>query len=864
MMMHRIRCGVLILLTALLCLLCSCHGTEPVNADSDIAPADVIRGYPIIFKQVYGTGENNDTPVRYSYIELYNTSDKPVSLDGLYLGYAKGDRDKYAPYPLPTDAVIAPHASYLIRGAQAVSETGELYIDACEKFTLSHYDADMPNLRLSSKRCRLILTASPKAVRQSDLHAGTVLAYFGAHNADAAEPFPYPANSTALDKHTAVIRTEDNTAWTTVNLAAQTCLTVTDFTPSSSQGRLTDIPLSAVQVFASVPGGRYTDAVTVSLTTLPGYDIVFTRDCDKAPRSFDFYSGGEIRISDTTAEQYGYTASLLMDKYGSNVKPRTMPTVAATVLRACVTDGKNFGPIMTETYFVAEDMTDYEDILLMNITVDPDDFTGSDGIYAKISDDIFADRPPCDGYMEIFDPKGQTPADRFVRLTMNGNGSLAFYQKSMRVSVRELTTPASGGTLEYDLFAGDAVDDAGNPITAFDTFVLRNSGNDVSCAHFRDALMQRLSASLNVCIQAYRPSLLFINGEFWGLYNLRERYSADYFYRHFGLLEENLVMLESISPLLTNSWNTKYALNEGLPGDEDDFYALIDYVSSHDMKEEEHMAWLEARMDLDNFIDFFLASCYLANTDWPGNNIKVWRNKNPGDPSGLDTRWRWVLSDMDFGIGHSTSKGQQMFTHALTEDTVCGKLMVRLLKNTAFRLRFTDRACMLVNEVYRTDAMLAELDRFADTIEPYIDLNFKRWRGDGGSMDRWEEHIRAADRFLAGRTPYFIRELQDKLDVTLDLFSCETDGTADVYLTTEAATGGNADFCMQNHKIDDTPLYFRDSTAITVRAVPHDGYQITGFVCKIGPREETVSGDTLRVELYAKCVVTVLTEKINP
>lgn len=863
-MLHRFCIIWIAFLISLLCLLCACHGTEPVSADGGIAPADVIRGYPIIFKQVYCTGENNDTPVRYSYIELYNTSDKPVSLDGLYLGYAKGDRDKFAPYPLPEGAVIAPHASYLIRGAQAVGETGELYLDACEKFVLSHYDADMPNLRLSSKRCRLILTDSPKAVKQSELFSGRVLAYFGAYNADAADPFPYPANSTALDKHTALLRADGNAAWEAVNFAEQTCLTITDYTPSSSQGKLTEIPLSAIEVFASIPGGRYTDDVAVTLSTLPGYEIVFTRDCAKSPRGFDFYSGNEIRITDTTAEQYGYTASLLMDKYGSNVKPRTLPTVAASVLRACVTDGKNYGPVMTETYFVSENMSDYDGILLLNITVDPDDFTGKNGIYASISDDIFAERQPCDGYMEIFDSNGTDPADHYVRLTMNGNGSLAFYQKSMRVSVREKTTAESGGTLEYDLFAGDAVDAEGNPITAFDTFVLRNSGNDVSCAHFRDALMQRLSDQLNVCIQAYRPSLLFINGEFWGLYNLRERYSADYFYSHFGLEPENLVMLESISPLLTGSWNTKYALNEGVPGDEEDFYALVDYVASHDMKEDEHMAWVSDRMDLDNFIDFFLASCYLANTDWPGNNIKVWKNKNPDDPSGLDTKWRWVLSDMDFGIGHSTGAGQQMFAHALTEDTVCGKLMVRLLKNTTFRLRFADRACYLVNEVYRTEDMRAALDRFADTVAPYIDLNFKRWRGDGGTMERWEEHVRAADDFLAGRTAYFIRELQDKLNVTLDLLSCETDGTAQVYMTTEPASGGDDACYVRDHLIIDTAYYFRDSTAITLRAVPKDGYTVTGFVCKIGPREETVSGDILRIELYARCTVTVLTEEINP
>ena len=202
---HNLPCLLLLIFLCLLAglTLSSCHRTDSDCAEGGIAPADVIRGYPIIFKQVYCTGENNDTPVRYSFIELYNTSDKPVSIGGLVLGYAKGDRDKFAPYPLPKDAVIAPHASYLIRCAQAVGEAGELYLDACEKFTLSHYDADLPNLRLSSKRCRLILTTTTKAVKQSELNEGYVLAYFGAYNAAADEPFPGASQLSGIQQKTA-------------------------------------------------------------------------------------------------------------------------------------------------------------------------------------------------------------------------------------------------------------------------------------------------------------------------------------------------------------------------------------------------------------------------------------------------------------------------------------------------------------------------------------------------------------------------------------------------------------------------------------------------------------------------------------
>ena len=851
-------------LFALLFLLCACSAGESSTEDDGIAPADVIRGYPIIFKQVYCTGENNDTPVRYSFIELYNTSSRTVSLDGLYLGYAKGDRDKFLPYSFPEGAEIAPHNSYLIRCAQAVGETGELYLDACEKFTLSHYDADMPNLRLSSKRCRLILTDSAKAVSQSALHDGDVLAYFGAYTADAGVAFPYPANSDALDKHTAILRTDDNSAWTTVNYAKESALTITDHTPSYSGGKLTDIPLSAVAVTASVTGGRYSDEVTVTLSTLPGYDIVYTLDCTQSTNAFDRYTGEPIRITDTTAHECGPTTAMLGEKYGDAVLPTDEPLIGACVLRACVTDGKQFGPMMTETYFVSENMADYDGILMLNITVDPDAFVGENGIYAVVSDDIFAERLPCEGYMEIFDPSATSPDDRYVLLKMNGNGSLAWHQKSMRVSVCESVTSASGGTLEYDLFDGAAVDASGDPITSFDTFVLRNSGNDSSHAHFRDALMHFLSKDVNACIQAYRPSLLFINGEFWGLYNIRERYSTDYFYSHFGIEKENLVMLETVSPLQTGSWNTPYVLNEGAPGDEESFYEITDYVASHSMKNDDEIAWVEERMDLDNFIDFFLASCYLANTDWPGNNIKVWRNKNPDDPSGMDTRWRWVLSDMDFGIGHSTSAEQPMFHHALTEDTVCGKLMTRMLNNTRFRLRVADRACRLVNEVYIAEDMLTALSQFVDTLAPYIGLHFNRWPGDGGSPEFWEDHINRAEQFLSGRTAYYMWELNAKTKAPIGQLSFQPITHASLFLSTELASFGSDISLIEDLPVRGHMLYFRESTPITIRAVPDDGYRVTGFLCKIGPRTEEVQGDILQFSLFANSVVTVLTEKIEP
>ncbi|MCQ2433563.1 MAG: CotH kinase family protein, partial [Clostridia bacterium] len=718
-------------------------------------------GSSIIFRQVYATGSNNDTPVRYSFLELYNKSGHSIPLGGKSLQYAKGEKTEYIPYPFPEDAVIPGHSSYLIRCAEAVNPKGDAYLDACEAFSLNLFDMDIPSLSLSSKATRLILADTVKSVSASSVRAlyenAHVLACFSACSEDSDTDFP--AVSRSLDKRTAIRRTDDLSGWEAVDYAHLPCDVITAYTPSASSGQNTEIPISNICVQFSVPGGRYDKTVEVELSTMPGYEIVYTFEHFTSPKRFDAYKK-PLKIKDTTVSTYGFTAELLMDKYGTDVKPRSVDTPSGMVLKACAFDGENYGPVCTQTYFVLPDMAHYDDIPILNFTVNPYDFTGDRGIYSIVSDNIFAERKKLDGYLEIYDEKTGNPEPRYVQLAMSGNGSLAFKQKSMRVYIREEDTPESAGTLYYDLFAGDAVDKNGEPITTIKTFLMRNSGNDAGCSHLRDTFMQHISASLNVDIQAYRPAMVFFNGEFWGMYNLRERYDTAYFVNHYGVDEQNLVMLESPSPLLTGNNSSPYTVNEGLPGDDRDFMEIMSFSATHKKMTDEDVAWVEERMDLDNFTDFFLANLYLCNTDWPGNNIKVWRNKNPDDPSGLDTRWRWVLSDMDFGVGYGTDASQNMFAHALTEDSYCGRLMKHLLTNKTFSQRFIDRAIYICNELYQPETVLPVLTQMKERIEPYIERNFLRWRGDGGSMERFERHIGKITTFMNDRGAVFARGLK--------------------------------------------------------------------------------------------------------
>lgn len=155
----------------------------------------------------------------------------------------------------------------------------------------------------------------------------------------------------------------------------------------------------------------------------------------------------------------------------------------------------------------------------------------------------------------------------------------------------------------------------------------------------RDRLFQKLSEPLSCDYQESQPVMLFINGEFWGMYNARERYDDKYFNDHYGILEENFVMLEAPTPLKfpDRSYTNPYELCDGVEGDQKPWEDLIKYIDSHNLSSQANYKVVTDQVDIYSLMDIYIANVYFGNADWPGNNVKVWRNKNPKDPSGMDT-----------------------------------------------------------------------------------------------------------------------------------------------------------------------------------------------------------------------------------
>jgi hypothetical protein len=234
-------------------------------------------------------------------------------------------------------------------------------------------------------------------------------------------------------------------------------------------------------------------------------------------------------------------------------------------------------------------------------------------------------------HIKVFEGLQGRVLSQDIGLRLHGGWSRSHPAKTLRLYARN----EYGNThMEHAFFSERAH-------SAYKRLILRNSGNDWGITMLRDAAMQEIMKHLSFDTQASQPAVLFINGEYWGLHNIRERYDKYFFESTYHADPENI-------DLFTGNLEMDQ-------GDRQHYRETMDYIRQNGLRDEEHYNYIKTRIDVENFIDYQLAQIFLGNTDWPGNNIKAWRTRTdeykPDAPQGQDGRWRWLKYDTDFGFG---------------------------------------------------------------------------------------------------------------------------------------------------------------------------------------------------------------------
>lgn len=726
----------------------------------ELHPGDAATYEGVLIYSVYGTGKSgSDAVIPHGYVQLCNISDKDISLSGASLYYKTDGTDPYTELIFPDEATVPAHGYYLVRAKSPAN-----YVSSNAVLTVESFDVEW-DIFIDNKEIRLLFAPSGWIIdRNEDItkfdDAISVFVAGESYNSSV-----YAVNDLSRNKIAVRTALKDYSGYHLVNLTRASTPDLLDLCTRTSTGKVNAVVSSRIsEVTFSHDAGIYDKGFDLTMKAPEGYTIFYTMDgsdptLTSNPGRIEYnMSGKGISLKDTSKMPWGSLTNAWR-------RPSVSTQVGAHVIKAYATNGKDSTAVFTNTYFITDSLEEYG-VNVMSISIPKSEILGR-GFYENYlsGGSITAPRPRGVGILEVFDVNGNRVGNSRVEMAVSGNGSSGFGMKSLRIYYKGSNNQDAGlfSDLNYDLFSGRAKDAEGEAITSFSRLLLRNSGNDCGNSYMRDAYMQRVCSGLNVDTMASATVLVFINGEFWGVYNARERYSPEYVESHYGVDKDNVTIIESDYSQVHTDHNAPFIVSSGEPGDADPFNEMVSFMRTNNLADEKNYEYVCSLMDIDSFIDMWITRLYFNARDWPENNIKVWRNKNPNDPSGMDTKWHFTLLDMDMGLAffpkndvNDTSEISNIFW-AFGSNSVTGAIMRSLLQNEGFKNQFIVRFYELLKEHFTEEYLSAELEAMISEREPLMSLQAGRWSSDGASVNVWRGDCKDMRNFVSGRAPYIMR-----------------------------------------------------------------------------------------------------------
>lgn len=488
--------------------------------------------------------------------------------------------------------------------------------------------------------------------------------------------------------------------------------------------------------------GCYLDTPVFSLSG-GFYDSSITLEISADANTVYYTTDGSI----PTEESLPYNGTITVD--------------TTTVIRAISYSSEGyFSAVETHTYIINEGISD---IPVISIATDPCNLWSEEkGIYilGSNADTIFPfwganfwqdwDIPIS---MEFFE-EDQTLAFKgtYDSKIHGGRGTRSQPMKALRILAKDKYEQPY---IEHQVFPTKEV-------SQFKRLVLRNSGSDFCKSHFRDGIAHDivLKEGLDIDVNGYRPSIVFLNGVFWGIHNIREKLDEYYLQSNHAADIDNVDILEEQDLVVLGDFSV--------------FEEHEDFVLNHDLSDENNFRTAASYFDLESMTDYFITQTYHNNFDWPNNNIKYWRERKEG------AKWRYLMFDLDAGLeGHSNGGAYATKLFSFTLDNYKDthrqvKILLAFFKNEEFKRYFINRYADLINTSFKTENYKAHLENTKNKIAPYVNRHFEKW---DFPVSDWDWHTDTLIGNFLELRPNFMREdvrnyfqLEGMVDLNFNVF----------------------------------------------------------------------------------------------
>jgi hypothetical protein len=436
-----------------------------------------------------------------------------------------------------------------------------------------------------------------------------------------------------------------------------------------------------------------------------------------------------VQITNTFGGEIRYTLDGSEPTENSQIVNEPIQIDKTTIVRSRIYQaGKVQGKIVTQTYFI--DPENKIGLLpVVSIATNPENFWDPvKGIYVQ----NFKPEWEIPINIELFENDGSDRAafNLAAGTKVNGLYSWQLPQKMLGVYFRK---EYGEGKLDYPLL----FDQERN---SYNNFALRASGSDWASTMFRDGMTQRLTIeNMDVDFQGFRAAVLFVNGQYMGINNLRAKVDEDLIVETHQLYDQKIDMVE----------NENYAEAGTL-----DQYLSFKTLYMRDLSNQENFDAVAAVMDIENFTDFMIAEIYSQNTS-VDHNIMAWKPQEGG-------KWKWILNDLDRGFLKPNSN---LINYYVAREVIPFK---QLLTNNNYKKYFGKRLADHLFTTFDPERVKTIIDQFSGNIETEIPKHIERWKGTSSdygnpipSFEYWKSEVQNMKTFADGRATALLNDLKN-------------------------------------------------------------------------------------------------------
>ncbi len=678
------------------------------------------------------------------------------------------------------------------------------------------------------------------------------------------------------------------------------------FTLSSTPAAPNSAPEGSNAVNAptfSQESGFYGSEFQLTLTSPQGCTVYYTTDGSDPTTASEKYTS-PISIADRSNEPNVYSART--DISASQVTAPSSPVDKAAIIRAVAVDSQGrTSEIITKTYFVGKTNDPYyTNMKVVSLVTDPDNlFDYEKGIYVKgkVYDEQNGTTNPGGpgqqpGGPGEENPGGQRPGNPWgggdwgnwgggfnmkqpwemeANYTQHGKewerpASFELFEDGKSVFSQNIGIRIKGAAsrnaaqksfniysrneygkdgMDYDFFDGKATKKKnGKSIKKFDGITLRNGGNDNSSTFFRDSVNQNLVSDRDMATQATSECLVFLDGEFWGIYQIIEKVNDDHLSSHFGINKKDAVIVKNGE------------LEEGTDQDLNDWKELASFCANSDMSQDSNYQQVCSKLDMQSYMDYFAAQIYWNNADWPQNNFAVWRTSTVDTSNKYaDGKWRMFLFDTEYATGlygMNTTADTNAFQRIQQQTTnnEC-RMFINLLKNKEFSDQFFLTMMDLGNFNFSQEKVNEVLPFYDNTYHQQIIDTLKRYGAGnsafGGSPEStYTNDLRTVTNYFDQRFSKLIEQIRR---------SYISSGTLNELTVNNQTANGTVN--VNTLTLDSsqwTGKYF-DSQTMTITATPVEGKSFKRWnVSGITLSESELTSPTVSFKLESSVSITAV------